>query len=111
MQINLEEAQARSGATELQVFGRFDESAAKLHHGQNMEDVAEQRHKDPQFDKGLRRTFGLGTIAAEWCTTDEILRCMSVSCLVVVSEWQYMGILDDTMRPEINSNDFAVLWN
>ena len=66
MQINSEEAQARSAATELQVFGRLDTYmgrgpwAAKLHHGQNMADVTE-RHRDRQFDKGLRRTFGLGT--------------------------------------------------
>ena len=65
-QINLEETHARSAAIELQVCGRFDEYmrtwdepwAATLHDGQNMADVAEQRHKDPKFDKKLQRTFG-----------------------------------------------------
>ena len=83
-----------------------------------MEDVAEQRHKDPGFRRTDRvggadkreywtkekndewnlpqllcvqamRMEGIMSFAAEWCTADEvlILRCVSVSLLVVVQEY------------------------
>ena len=41
---------------------------------------------------------GIMNFAADWCTADEVVifRCVSVSFLVVVNEWQYKGILDDT---------------
>ena len=60
MQMNLEEAKAKSAATAMLVCGRFEECTrawdedrgrSKHHHGQNMADAAEQRHKDPQFVK------------------------------------------------------------
>ena len=55
VKINLEEPQARASATEKKIFGRLWAStcgrgpgtvgeATALHHGQNMTDVAEQRH-------------------------------------------------------------------
>ena len=54
---------------------------------------------------------GIMHFAVEWCTTSEvvILRCVSVSVVVVVMEWEYKGILDDTDEQtwEVMSED----WN
>ena len=40
---------------------------------------------------------GIMTLAAEWCTTNEVvmLRCVSASLFVVVNEWQYKDIVDE----------------
>ena len=51
------------------------------------------------------------SFAAEWCTADEvaILRCVSVSCLVVVNECQYKGILDE--KDEETWEEMSEDWN
>ena len=56
MQINLDAAQARSAATELQMCSRLDEymqtweeDRGRPNFTEKMADVAEQRHRDPQF--------------------------------------------------------------
>ena len=52
-----DEAQARASAMEQNIFGRFDEYMQTWTEDrgrpQNMADVAEQRHEDPQFDNRL----------------------------------------------------------
>ena len=49
--------------------------------------------------------------AAEWCTTDEvvILRCVSVSFLVVVNEWQHKRVLDE--KDEHTWEEMPEDWN
>ena len=68
MQINLEEVQARSAATELQVFGRFDTYMRTWEEDRGRPKFITKHGRchramtqDPQFDKGFRRSFGLVT--------------------------------------------------
>ena len=54
------------------------------------------------------KTEGILSFAAEWCTADEVvmLRCVSVSALVEVKEWEYKSMMDD-LTWEVMSED----WN
>ena len=56
---------------------------------------------------------GIMNFAVDWCAADEVvLRCVSVSFLVVVNEWQYKGILDekDEQTWEDMSEDGTPSW-
>ena len=54
---------------------------------------------------------GMISFAAGWCAADEVvmLRCVSISVLVVVKEWENKSILDDIddVTWEVMSED----WN
>ena len=54
---------------------------------------------------------GIVSFAAEWCTTNEvaIFRCVSASLFVVVKEWQYKDILDDTDK--LTWEEMSEDWN
>ena len=74
--------------------------AITLHHGQKMADVAEQRHKDPQFDE-ISNNFWTRCNRQGWCRQsprntgpkERMTNETSHSCLVCVQSTKMKGVM------------------